>query len=819
MSQIHTRLQTRLRPAALAIHLALGSLLLAGGSLPASAQTQSTRNYNIPAGALGSALSAFAAQAGVLLSFPPALAAGKTTYGLSGSHAVESGFRLLLQGSGLQAVPQADGGYQLKAVPGDQAENGPETTLGTVVVQASADASAAGLTKNYAGGQVARGGRVGLLGNQDIMDTPFSTTAYTSQLIQDQQAKSVADVVQNDPTVRVARGFGNFQELYMMRGFPVPSDDMTYNGLYGVLPRQYVAAEFLERIEILRGASSFLNGGVGVASGFGVGGTVNALPKRAPSDPLTQISVGIDNGGQYLIATDLARRFGPDERAGVRVNAVRRAGESTVENEDRNLSVFAIGADFRGDRFRISADLGYQDHRIDTPRPSVTPNGTSIPRAPDGSSNFGQPWTFTDDQQLFGTLRGEVDFTDNLSAWIAGGLRQGKERNALTNLTADGNGNTSFYRFDNVRKDNIATGEIGLRGKFATGPIKHAVVLSAATFSSESKNAFAFGDFFNPVAGNLYNPVTIALPTPTFFVGGSMASPLVTERVDTTSVALADTLTFADDRILLTLGARQQNIEQRNYDNNTGALSASYDEDKLTPMAGIVFKLSSQVSLYGNYVEALNKGDTAPFGTTNFGQSLAPHVSTQQEIGVKYDGGRLGAGLSVFSIEKPFGAVDNNVFREAGVQRNRGVEISAFGEPLRGLRVLGGVTFLQAKIVESTDSTVEGKRAIGVPKAQVNLGADWDVPGVKGLAVNARAVHTTSQYADAANTLRVPSWTRFDLGARYTTLLADQAVTFRARVDNVTDRNYWASTGGYPGSGYLVLGAPRTLTLSASIDF
>lgn len=108
---------------------------------------------------------------------------------------------------------------------------GTEKTLDTVVVQASADASGAGLTKSYAGGQVARGGRVGLLGNQDVMDTPFSTTAYTSELIQDQQARSVADVVQNDPSVRVARGFGNFQELYVIRGFPVGSDDTAYNGL------------------------------------------------------------------------------------------------------------------------------------------------------------------------------------------------------------------------------------------------------------------------------------------------------------------------------------------------------------------------------------------------------------------------------------------------------------------------------------------------------------------------------------------------------------------------------------------------------------
>lgn len=97
-------------------------------------------------------------------------------------------------------------------------------------------ASQMGLTKTYPGGQVARGGRAGLFGNLDMMDAAFTGTVYTENLIHDQQARSIGDVLQNDPAVRVAKGFGNFQELYVIRGFPVYSDDMTFNGVYGILP-------------------------------------------------------------------------------------------------------------------------------------------------------------------------------------------------------------------------------------------------------------------------------------------------------------------------------------------------------------------------------------------------------------------------------------------------------------------------------------------------------------------------------------------------------------------------------------------------------
>ena len=146
--------------------------------------------------------------------------------------------------------------------------------------------SQVGLPPAYAGGQVATGGRIGLLGALDVMDTPFSTTNYTESLIRDQQARSVSDVLQNDPTIRVSKGFGNFQELYVLRGFPIYSDDMTYNGLYGVLPRQFVAAELLERVEVFRGASAFLNGAA--PGGSGVGGAINLVPKRAPEAPLNR---------------------------------------------------------------------------------------------------------------------------------------------------------------------------------------------------------------------------------------------------------------------------------------------------------------------------------------------------------------------------------------------------------------------------------------------------------------------------------------------------------------------------------------------------
>lgn len=700
-------------------------------------------------------------------------------------------------------------------------------TMPTVTVNSSADASAEGLTPSFAGNQVARGARIGILGTQDMMDTPFSSSAYTADLIQNQQARSIADVLQNDPTVRMARGFGNFQELYMVRGFPVPSDDMTYNGLYGILPRQYVAAELMERVEVLRGANSFLSGGSGAASGFGIGGTVNILPKRAPNDPYNSLTVGLDNGGQKLIAADIARRFGEDQRLGLRLNLVKRAGDTTVDRENRSLGLATLGADYRGRGFRLSADVGWQDHRIDRPRPNVTPTG-AIPLVPSGRTNYAQDWTFTEERSTFGTARAEFDLTPQTTAWLAAGARSGKEFNRLANPNAAANGAISAYRFDNVRDDTSKTAEAGLRTHFTTGSVKHTAVLSAAWQSLESRNAFAMSDFLTPFSGGtLYQPLQVAMPAANSpFNGGNMNDPRVTEENNNSSLALADTIGLMNDRLKLTVGARYQRMKFNSYNYNTGLSDGRSDDSKVSPMAGVVWRLTPKLSAYANYIEGLTRGEkaSATIGfpavpVTNANQFLPTYVAKQKEAGLKYDGGRLGASAAVFSTTKPFGVYNNATFVVGGEQRNQGLELSAFGEPVRGTRVLGGVTFLNAEILNSQGGTLNGKQAIGVPKQQANLGVEWDVPGVAGLALNGRVVYTASQYADGANTMQLPSWTRLDLGARYTVALAKQVLTLRARMDNALNRDYWASAGGYPNQSYLVQGMPRTLLVTGTVDF
>jgi outer membrane receptor protein involved in Fe transport len=150
-------------------------------------------------------------------------------------------------------------------------------------------------------GQIAHGGRLGMLGEQKAMDVPFNVIGYTSKLIQDQQAKTIADVVSNDAGVQAVQGYGNFAETYRIRGFKLDGDDMTMGGLAGVVPRQVMDTQMLERVEIFKGANSLLNG----AASSGVGGMINLEPKRAEDLPTARVGVDYTSDSQVGGTLDL----------------------------------------------------------------------------------------------------------------------------------------------------------------------------------------------------------------------------------------------------------------------------------------------------------------------------------------------------------------------------------------------------------------------------------------------------------------------------------------------------------------------------------
>lgn len=200
-----------LRPSIIALAV---SAFAAAAVLPATAcaQAADTRNFSVAAGSLEDALNRFGRAAGITLSYAPDLTANLRSAGLQGSHTVDGGFTQLLAGSGLEAVRQPNGSYSLRRKSESQAG---DARLHEIEVMAAADR----LPPAAPGGQVARGARRGVLGNLDVMDTPFNVTSYTAQLIENQQARGLMDVLESDPSVRSSSPIDSEGDIVMVRGF------------------------------------------------------------------------------------------------------------------------------------------------------------------------------------------------------------------------------------------------------------------------------------------------------------------------------------------------------------------------------------------------------------------------------------------------------------------------------------------------------------------------------------------------------------------------------------------------------------------------
>jgi iron complex outermembrane receptor protein len=681
---------------------------------------------------------------------------------------------------------------------------------------------------------VEQGGSAGVLGDKAAEDLPFNLRSYNSALILNQQPQTLGQVLENDPTIRTTTGFGIAGELFVIRGFALAGDDIGYDGLYGIMPRQLVAPELYDSVQVLNGASAFLNGAA--PGGTGIGGSVNLIPKRATDRPIARGTLGYTATAHIGGSFDVGRRFGANGEWGVRFNGAVREGDVSVDDEFRSATVLGGAIDYTSGPLRASLDLAYQRVKVSHFRPKLRLSD-SLPEVPQADTNFGQPWQYTTLRDIFGQARAEFDLAVNVLLYAALGARDGSEVGVYSTptLVSAVSGDITVSSSFIPRTDNNEAATAGLRAKLSTGGISHEINAGGSINWLTSRNAFEFYAL-SAERSNIYNPVEVTPSTTVTFASGDLEDPLPASKGRLSSLFLSDTLGLLDERILFTAGIRLQEIRSRTFNVTTGALTGEYMESANTPVFGLVVKPVEGLSLYANRIESLVQGATAPVSganpsggaslpVSNGGEVLPPFVSEQYEVGARLTLGPIDAAVALFQIDRETAILrpdpDQAGFLEFGpfgIQRNRGIELTLAGELAKGLRIIAGGSVIDAKLRRTQGGANEGSQAVGVPEYLLNANLEWDVPFVPALTLTGRVVHTGEQAANITNTLFLNDWTRFDLGARYVALVGDKPITLRVSIDNVTDANYWASAFDSFRPD-LQLGTPRTLKASATIDF
>lgn len=408
--------------------------------------------------------------------------------------------------------------------------------------------------------------------------------------------------------------------------------------------------------------------------------------------------------------------------------------------------------------------------------------------------------------EAMAAFRAEYDFSDTTSGYVTFGRKRQRSDVVTTGIASvQSNGDYRSTLSTDAYGVDTAAVKAGIDKTLMTGGIRHKLAFSADFWRQRGLERTSGRVTAGPqVDGNIYTPLVGRLPdVPTW--GDWRASGSTYRK----SVAVADTLSFLDERVRLTLGLRKQFVES--------TYSGGYKENALTPMVGLVLKPREDLSLYANYVEGLLQGFMVNDATSpDNGSVFPPYKTRQYEIGLKRDFGDLATTLSLYQIAQPSQLMDPNTrsYSQDGEQRNRGIEWNVFGRLSPHLGIIGGVSYVQARLTNTAGQSNDGNRAPGVPKLLANLGLEWTAPSAPALTLSGRAIRTGPAYLNATNTQQVGGWTRYDLGARYTGRVAGRAVTLRGNLENVFGKAYWIAV-----NGGAALSTPRTVFVSATIDF
>ena len=655
------------------------------------------------------------------------------------------------------------------------------------------------------GRKAAKGARLGILGATSIVDAPVHVNAYTRELAEDWSAMSLQDVLENDSAIVFTTNKNHLLQNFNLRGLDMTAMDIATNGLYGIAPANSVPIEMFERVEVLRGPNVLLSGMPPLSS---VAGTVNMVTKRALAQPIAEMTFTYGSHSYGQVHVDLGQRFGKEQRLGLRFNGVYGDGKMGAKDEKQKRQVAALGLDYLGDQARFSLDVYSSVNKIDGGSPGMfnflgnkaIPGVGYLLDPPKGDTNmFRGTHGEYDNSGLL--ARTEFDFNENWQGYLAAGGSEAEGKGLLfgTRAFVTGADGTTRGAIYNVHtKSERRTAEAGVIGKFATGSVQHRLQLSANILKHKE------GSYNTACAycytTNMYDPVTPVFPTAPAWGG-------YTTKNEFRSLAVADTMGFANDKVQLTVGGRHQTVKTP----LVGGKDSNYSESRFSPMlAAVVRPWGETISLFGNYTEGLEPGQVVGVGYANTGEALPPKVTKQMELGLKLQAGELTHTFSTYEVQRPSFIADSaNNYTADGEQRLRGLEWSVFGNLTKTISLLGGITNIKS------EQRNTGKDTFGVPEWRARIGLDWATP-VQGLKVGGRVIHTSSQWVDSGNKLRAPSWNRLDLNASYATRIANTPVRFNASVENAANKRYWS---GMFADGFVMPGAPRTFKLSSTISF
>ncbi|HHX2524788.1 TonB-dependent receptor [Neisseria flavescens] len=676
---------------------------------------------------------------------------------------------------------------------------------------------------------------LGVLGKANAFTAPITVVNYDEQALNNTEARTLVDAVaKKDASVWQFGGESNTLTGLYFRGYQLDARQFSVNGLAGMYGTQGTASVQVGSAQLIKGASTAVNG---MDPEGAVSGSVNIETKKAADEGNRKIGLGWFSNNRAQGTFDLGQRFGENKEFGVRANGKLRHGDTPRHGYSEDNKEFALNADYRGEKLRVAFDSIYAKRKTNGGRARIqdiqNANGRLFD-APEGKVNLAPSWQAQNTRGQTNMLTFEWDAFEN--AQITGGIGYNNARyyGNFASPTVTDSGltyNSGRARLTDQRFKTLSM-NLTARGEFETGPVSHN--WSAAFDRIDRKRTTYQGA--RQTRSSVIDP-SLDIPTQLAKLDSNLgtawsATPSVDTVIKVNSLAVSDTLGFADNKYRLTLGGRFQAVEQKDKLNGRKA-----DASRFSPMLMAAWVPQPDLVVYGNYMEDLEPSVIRTDEDRHVTMA-DPRVSRQFEVGVRKNWGDFVTTLNAFQIKRPgywFGKTTSGTDfatrknaglaysgSEQGMERSRGIEFNTYANLLnKTLRPTFGLMYLQSTVKDYpnfADNLVNGVQ-VANPRVIAKAGVEWDTPFAKGLTLNGNVSYFGKSYQDTQKKYAFPSYTLVDVGARYKTKLGKNTLTVSSSVENLFNKNYWQVQRGQYDRSFAVVGMPRTYWLKAELDF
>ncbi|WP_238874137.1 TonB-dependent receptor [Achromobacter xylosoxidans] len=670
-----------------------------------------------------------------------------------------------------------------------------------------------------------------------LLDTPRSVQVVPKQVMSDQSASSLQDVLQNSPGITFAAGEGGRAggDLPVIRGQNAASSLF----LDGMRDASMQARDTfnLEQVEIIKGPDSVYSGR------GGAGGSINLVSKAPKAKDAIEVTGQIGTDRNYRGTVDSNWRLG--EKSAFRLNVMGTKGDVPGRDRAVNFERWGVAPSLMlgmGTPTRIT--LSYYHYQNDS-MPDY-----SIPYDP----RVGLPVTetlgisrknfyglaerdFMKTRDGMATVDFQHDFSDTLT--LRNVVRYGRETAdylatqpdlTLANLPAGIVNRPAYGRYYTTK---AFANQTDLSGEFLTGAVKHGFDLGFEYTSVKQTMAYTNDQVLSSdgvtkcpadlTQTSLRNPdPNVAYPCRT---ARSWPAPYAT---DTLALYGFDTLKF-DEQWQASVGLRWDNYRTSGHDKKKQGYSRT--DNLFNYQLGLAYKPVPQGTIYASY--GTSSTPSAVAGATasdilrkSSDEAAAPEKSRSVEAGVKWLvlDERLTLTGAVFQDTRRNTNIEvlPNEYEQAGQTRVRGIELGFSGAITPAWNIYGGYTFLDSKLIRGgrKDIGAEGQDLPNTPRNAFSLWSTYKVLPELTLGGGAYYVDKVYGNADAGvdasgapKARWVPSYWRFDAMAKYK---FSSHMALQLNVLNVFDQTFY--TRARP-KNHAALGTGRAALLSVRLRY